>query len=270
MENKTAGELITEEYRKIILMKYPQFKHSWPILAGYNLLNGQFGNYIIVIFKDTGNPGMMSTTVIDFDFSSIGVTSINESNIELVRQKIRNEYRLVQRDSVVILDIQGRNFSDEINKLLIYHEVVMGVVKMRIFLSHKSVDKELVREVKKTLELLGFDPWLDEDSMSAGASLERSIQKGFQDSCAAIFFVTPNFKDEDYLGSEVDYAIAEKRKKKDRFSIVTLVLNDNHGNKGLVPDLLTPYVYKEPKNDFQMIREIVRALPIKLGVPMYH
>lgn len=267
--NKTAGEVVTDEYRKLISAKYPQFIHSWPILAGCNLINGHYGNHSIAIFKDTGNPIMRSISAINFDFSSIGVSWINNSNIELVREQIRNEHRLTLRDSVVILEDNGSNFGEEMNKLLQYHEVVMGVVKMRIFLSHKSVDKEMVREVKKTLELLGFDPWLDEDSMNAGVPLERSIQKGFQESCAAIFFVTPNFKDENYLESEVDYAIAEKRKKKDRFSIVTLVLGDKDGNRGTVPDLLTPYVYKEPENDFQMVREIIRALPIKLGTPMY-
>ena len=175
---------------------------------------------------------------------------------------------LTKRDSVVILHNRALNLDDELQKLLQYHEIIMGVIKIKIFLSHKSVDKGIVREVIKTLELLGFDPWLDEDSMVAGVSLERSIQQGFKDSCAAIFFVTPNFKDEDYLGSEVEYAISEKRKKKELFSIITLVLNEDT-QKGVVPDLLTPYVYKEPKNEFQVIQEILKALPIQVASPMY-
>ncbi|WP_287824867.1 toll/interleukin-1 receptor domain-containing protein [Clostridium sp.] len=83
---------------------------------------------------------------------------------------------------------------------------------MKIFLSHKGIDKTRVRDFKNTLELIGFEPWLDEDAMNAGVELERGIRRGFTDSCAAIFFVTPNFVDEDYLSSEVNYAIAEKRK----------------------------------------------------------
>lgn len=267
-EKLTAANTVEKEYRKIIMEKYPQFKHSWPILAGYNILNGEYGQHIIVIFKDTGNPNIRSSGVISFDFSSLGIFSIDGSNIERVRQQVRAEHMLTKRDSVVILHNRVLNFDDELQKLLQYHEIIMGVIKMKIFLSHKSVDKGIVREVKKTLELLGFDPWLDEDSMVAGVSLERSIQQGFKDSCAAIFFVTPNFKDEDYLGSEVEYAISEKRKKKELFSIITLVLNEDT-QKGVVPDLLTPYVYKEPKNEFQVIQEILKALPIQVGSPMY-
>src|SRR5882757_9130848 len=43
----------------------------------------------------------------------------------------------------------------------------------RIFLSHKSADKALVRDYKQTLELLGLKPWLDEDDLAAGAELTR-------------------------------------------------------------------------------------------------
>ena len=77
--------------------------------------------------------------------------------------------------------------------------------------------------------------------------------------------ITPNFKDESFLGSEVNYAIAEKRKKNERFSIITLVFNQN-GEKGSVPDLLQPYVWKEPKNDVEALREIIKALPVKVGM----
>lgn len=38
----------------------------------------------------------------------------------------------------------------------------------KVFLSHKGIDKEKVTEFKSTLELLGYDPWLDEDAMPAG------------------------------------------------------------------------------------------------------
>ena len=135
---------------------------------------------------------------------------------------------------------------------------------MKVFLSHKGSDKPRVREFKKTLELLGFDPWLDEDSMRAGAELERAILKGFSDSCAAVFFITPNFKDESYLSSEVNYAIAEKRRKGDTFAIVTIVF-DAAASRSNVPALLRQYVWKEPAGDLEALREIVSALPIRAG-----
>ncbi|MGK7895330.1 MAG: TIR domain-containing protein [Xenococcus sp. (in: cyanobacteria)] len=134
--------------------------------------------------------------------------------------------------------------------------------KKKIFLSHKGKDKQLVRDFKKTLETIGYEPWLDEDAMPAGTSLERGILQGMKDSCAVVFFITPSFKDEGYLESEINYAIQEKRNKKDKFSIITLQFVDDSGEKGSIPELLKPYVWKTPKNSLEALREIIRSLPI--------
>lgn len=265
---QTASEVIKTNYEKIINKKHPRLAHSWPILAGYNIINGQFKNYIIVIFKDSGTNGIVASSGVEFNSGNLGVEEINEGNIENIRMKVKKDYRLSPRDSVVILRTDGGNLDLELHKLLQRHEVIMGVVGMKIFLSHKSIDKNKVRSFKKTLELLGFEPWLDEDAMHAGMELERSIKQGFTDSCAAIFFITPNFIDEDYLGTEVNYAISEKRKKGRDFSIITLVLEEN-GIKGNVPELLEPYVWKEPQDDLEALREVIKALPLKLGQPFY-
>lgn len=133
--------------------------------------------------------------------------------------------------------------------------------EVRIFLSHKSVDKPLVRRYYTALKELGFQPWLDDPDMPAGANLERSIFKGFEESCAAVFFITENFKDEKYLAAEVDYAVIQKRKKDKKFAIITL----RYSNAAPVPDLLTPYIYKTVSNDLEGFYELLRALPIELG-----
>lgn len=60
---------------------------------------------------------------------------------------------------------------------------------MKIFLSHKSEDKtSIVRDYKQTLQILGFEPWIDEDAMVAGTRLERGILQGFKESCAVFFY----------------------------------------------------------------------------------
>lgn len=131
----------------------------------------------------------------------------------------------------------------------------------RIFLSHKTVDKPLVETYFKALEKIGYYPWMDEPEMPAGTNLERALLAGFQTSCAAVFFVTENFKDEKFLSTEIDYAVREKREKGNRFAIVTLLL----GKKVKVPPLLANYVYKNVTNDLEGFYEIVRALPIEVG-----
>lgn len=135
----------------------------------------------------------------------------------------------------------------------------------RVFLSHKSVDKALVTEFKETLEILGYEPWLDEEAMPAGASLEHALRQGMKDSCAVIFFITPEFKDEGFLETEINYAIQEKRNKGDKFAIITLQLVGKDGEEASIPVLLQGYVYKTPKSHLEALREIVRALPVVPG-----
>lgn len=131
----------------------------------------------------------------------------------------------------------------------------------KIFLSHKTVDKPLVYRYFHALKEAGFDPWLDEQVMAAGANLEREVLRGFEESCAAVFFITENFSDEKYLAAEVDYAVMQKRKRNDKFAIITLRYPDAED----VPGLLTPYIFKNVENDLDGYYELLRALPIELG-----
>jgi hypothetical protein len=139
---------------------------------------------------------------------------------------------------------------------------------MKIFLSHKGVDKEMVRRFERLLRTLGFDPWLDDDAMPAGSQPDRAIMQGFKDSCAAVFFVTPDFKDEKWLATEVEYARTEKREKGDKFSIITLCLSKD-GAEGVVTKLLENYIYKKPTHELEAMLEIARALPIRVGEPRF-
>ena len=263
-QQKSPDEQFLELYRQAVQRQHPDKISVWPILSGNNVKIGQFNNWLILIFEHTGNPVMKTSSGIGvLPQTLIGTSSIGPSNIEKVRKRIERHYNIKPMDAVVLVPPDG-NIEYELKKMLQKHEYAMGLTPMRIFLSHKGADKQLVREYKRTLEELGFDPWLDEDAMSAGTELERGILQGFKDSCAAIFFITPSFKDENYLATEVDYAIAEKRNKAERFSIITLVFEED-GIKGTVPSLLHRYVWKEPKNDLEALREILRALPVQVG-----
>ena len=193
----------------------------------------------------------------------IGISTIDSSNKNSIRARIERHFALKSSDAVIMVNPQGQ-LDDELDIIMQKHEHAMGITPMKIFLSHKGSDKPLIREFKQTLELLGFDPWLDEDAMQAGDELERSLLKGFSNSCAAVFFVTPNYIGENYLASEVDYAIQEKRNKGNKFAIITLVL-DKGDSKGTVPELLHRYVWKEPKSDIEALREVIKALPVQTG-----
>jgi len=169
------------------------------------------------------------------------------------------------------MEYEEKEFFKKIRKetyfrfILTKEEITLAINK-RIFLSHKGVDKPLVRRIYAALSLLGFGPWLDEEDMNAGAELERALLQGMKESCAAVFFVTPEYIDDNFLATEIDYAIAQKRQKGKDFSIITLVLVQGE-KKGTVPELLEKYVWKEIsiESELQMLMEILKALPLCVG-----
>lgn len=156
----------------------------------------------------------------------------------------------------------GETKQESAYKLYILKEEVLMNANNKIFLSHKGINKPLIREFNATLKLLGYDTWMDEDSMNAGASLNRSLLDGMKKSCAAVFFITPDYVDEGYLEAEIDYAIQEKIEKCDDFQIITLSLSDDARNKGNIPELLRRYVWKEPDSDLAALREIIKSIPL--------
>ena len=101
--------------------------------------------------------------------------------------------------------------------------------------------------------------------MPAGTHVERGILQGFKEACAAVFFLTPDFRDEGYLAAEINYAAAEKRNR-DEFTIIMLRLALNGKPAPAVPELLRQYVWKEPETELDALREIVRALPLTIEI----
>lgn len=262
---KEAYEIILDQYRQVVKETHADKLLVWPIISGYNVRVGSYHGWTFFIYEHTGNPVSVTINGVgELPLPAMGIAEISEARRTEVRQAVAKYLRLKSEDGIIMIGPDSRLISDEFSQLLHRHEQAMGLTPMKIFLSHKGADKAFVREYKLTLSSLGFDPWIDEDALTAGAELERGILKGFQDSCAAVFFITPNFVDEKYLASEVDYAIEAKREKGDRFSIITLVF-EHEGRKGKVPALLHRYVWKEPKNELQALREILLALPIKVG-----
>ena len=271
----TTLDYVLEEYRKLVSAKHPLRVSAWPVLSGYNVKYGAMGGLAVYMFTHTGNSGMVTSEGLgQINPAITGTTSIDNSNIETVRANLARHFRIGAEGAVVFLHTIPDPAREgtvsvafpvgELERLLLQHEAVMGLSPMKVFLSHKSTDKTMLRDFAKALGLLGFTPWLDEDAMTAGANLERALLQGFDQSCAVVFFITPNFVDENYLASEIDYAIRQKRAKGEKFAIITLCFNVD-GKKGTVPDLLKTYVYKEPSTDLEALREILRALPIAVG-----
>lgn len=258
------AENVRKHYEKSVLAKYTDSKGYWPVISGCDVKIGHYADYWIFIYVHTGSnvcgckyPGEASPEL-------LGTSQITEDSIPLIRTRLEKHYRLKKEDAVFIVKKDMSNLDSESAAAMEKHEYALGHTPMKIFLSHKGIDKPRVREFKEILSLLGFEPWFDEDALKTGVELERGLLQGFKESCAAVFFITPHFQDEKYLASEINYAIAEKREKGNKFSIITLLFEEN-GQKGQVPDLLKTYVWKEPKTDIEALQEIIKALPIKVG-----
>jgi hypothetical protein len=255
---------ILREYQQRLTQRHPSRVQSWPLLNGWNLLDAGFKGWRVLVIQDAAfSNSTRQNGVGELSETAVGVSAIASDNREAVRRNLEQFFNIGSRD-VVFLWPPNNNLEPEFDAMLLRHELALGIAPMKVFLSHKGADKPLVRQYKETLQLLGFDPWLDEDAMTAGENLERGLLNGFHQSCAAVFFITPAFSDEKYLATEVDYAIAEKRKKGDEFAIIALVF-ETDGKKGSVPALLHNYVWKEPHTDLEALQEIIRALPICVG-----
>ena len=123
----------------------------------------------------------------ELDPQVFGLQRVDNNNIELLRERAIKYFRLTADDAVVFVTTEGFLANNELVSMLRRHERAMNLSPDKIFLSHKGADKPLVREYERTLRALGFDPWLDELSMSAGAELERALLRGFNESCAVVF-----------------------------------------------------------------------------------
>ena len=263
--DKDLKDIAFSAYKIYVESCFPYLVGYCPVIAGRHYKLGIFDKYYVVVLIDEGPTSLIQT--LGIGNIKLNLNEIDRTNPHMIRKELFSLLNLKKRDAIFLFD-KTNNYSNwrtdlerDLKENFLQHKMVMNMEPMKIFLSHKSINKDKVRNFKTILELLGFSPWLDEEAMSAGANLERSLQSGMTDSCAAIFFITPDYKDEKYLASEIDYAISRKRQD-EKFSIITLVFSDENEKKGVVPNLLQPYVWKEPTNDLIALAEILKALEV--------
>ena len=65
----------------------------------------------------------------------------------------------------------------------------------------------------------------------------------------------------------MEYAIAEERERSERFNIITLLFDG--AEESQIPSLLKRFVWKIPANDLEAFVEIIRALPVRTGPPIW-
>lgn len=81
---------------------------------------------------------------------------------------------------------------------------------MKIFFSHSSEDKALVREIKSKLHDF-LDIWLDEKKLIIGESLNKEIESGIKSADYMVIFISNNSLKSDWVQKEIDFALNKEK-----------------------------------------------------------
>lgn len=127
---------------------------------------------------------------------------------------------------------------------------------MKAFLSHSSLDKEIVREVANQLNRLNCI--FDERSFDSGVEFQKSIEDKLSLSTVFVFFATRNSLDSNWCKFELEQAFYSKLKGALKRSIV-FVLNDDV-EIGDLPSWLTTALIKKVSSPSAIARDIKHRL----------
>jgi hypothetical protein len=87
------------------------------------------------------------------------------------------------------------------------HEKLWTDGGFRLFLSHSSVNKVLVAEVKKELLCYGVQSFVAHEDITPSKEWLREIQNALQTCNALVAFLSERFRSSDYCDHEVGYAL---------------------------------------------------------------
>lgn len=100
---------------------------------------------------------------------------------------------------------------------------VSGLVRpMRVFISHASTDKQMVRSLYNQLRSKGLTPWLDEEDLLPGMNWKIEIERAVRESDVVLVCLSQRaLKRTGHLQKEIDVAleIANERAEKGTFLI---------------------------------------------------
>jgi hypothetical protein len=83
---------------------------------------------------------------------------------------------------------------------------------MRVFLSHASRDKPLVREIRRHLPE-HVTAWIDEQNLLFGEDLEQSLRRAItSDSDFLLLFISQDSVQSEWVGRELKWALARERR----------------------------------------------------------
>jgi hypothetical protein len=80
----------------------------------------------------------------------------------------------------------------------------------RLFLSHASADKTVVRRIAAALRAAGHDPWLDEDEILVGESIPAPVARGLRDADFVVLCLSKAAAERGWIEAERDAALMQQ------------------------------------------------------------
>lgn len=115
--------------------------------------------------------------------------------------------------------------------------------QVRIFFSHSSRDKPLIREIRRNLDSVNeIYFWIDERELVVGSGLQSSLKNAIsQDTDLVIIFIAQEFITSPWLKRELNWALARERELKRTFILPVLI--DKHIWEKIEPKNFRERVY---------------------------
>ena len=92
-----------------------------------------------------------------------------------------------------------------------------------IFVSHSSKDDVLVKALGKSLEIQGFEPWIDSRRLKGGDALEPKIKEAIKQARAFIVVLSLNAINSPWILKEVQYALKVKKNQGEDYPVIPLL-----------------------------------------------
>jgi hypothetical protein len=123
----------------------------------------------------------------------------------------------------------------------------------RVFLSHSSIDKPVVRQVMAELLLMGADPFYDEVSITNGGVIPSDIEKALETTDTFVLFWSKDAAVADWVTSERDVAWGMFHNQPHRFLVVIL-------DETALPPTLRFKKWIDAKNDHSLVASEILGL----------
>jgi hypothetical protein len=109
----------------------------------------------------------------------------------------------------------------------------------RVFLSHASADKGVVRRIAGALRDAGHDPWLDEEAILIGESIPAAVGRGLADADFVLLCLSKAAAERGWVEAERDATVMQQFHEQ-RARLLPVRLEDVQP-----PHLLAPLAYAD-------------------------